>query len=57
MHTVTGKFNWCGRGVDGTLLTTLSALTSQKAKPTTKTMKTVKQFLEYCAPQELAIHT
>ena len=43
--------------MDGTLLTPLSALTSQQAKPTTETMKRLKQFLDYCATQEPAVLT
>jgi hypothetical protein len=57
LQKVTGKFLWYARGVDGTLLTPLSALTSQQAKPTTETMKRVQQFLDYVATQEPAILT
>jgi len=54
---VTGKFNWYARGVDGTLLTPISALSAQQAKPTQSMMKRVKQFLDYAATQEPAVTT
>ena len=57
LQQVNGKFLWYARGVDGTLLTPLSALTSQQAKPTTETMKRAQQFLDYIATQEPAVLT
>eukprot|EP00804_Cyclotella_cryptica_P020090 CCRYP_014884-RA/>CCRYP_014884-RA protein AED:0.24 eAED:0.24 QI:0/0/0/0.75/0.33/0/4/0/1279 len=57
VQQVTGKFNWYARGVDGTLLTPISALTAQQAKPTQATMKRVQQFLDYAATQEPAVTT
>ena len=57
IQKVNGKLLWYARGVDGTLLTPLSALASQQSKPTTETMKRVKQFLDYCATQEPAVLT
>ncbi|KAL7483042.1 hypothetical protein ACHAW6_008693 [Cyclotella cf. meneghiniana] len=57
IQKVNGKFLWYARGVDGTLLTPLSALASQQAKPTIETMKRAKQFLDYCATQEPAVLT
>ncbi len=57
MQQVTGKFNWCARGVDGTLLTPISALSAQQAKLTQSTMKRVKQFFDYAATQEPAVTT
>ncbi len=57
VQQVTGKFNWYARGVDGTLLTPISALSAQQAKPTQSTMKRVKQFLDYAATQEPAVTT
>ncbi len=51
IQRVNGKFLCYAQGVDGTLLTPLSALASQQAKPTTETMKRVKQFLDYCTTQ------
>lgn len=52
-----GKFLYYARLVDGTMLTPLSALASQQSKPTTNTMKQVKQFLNYAATQEPAVLT
>ena len=52
-----GKLNWYARGVNGTLLTPISALSAQQAKPTQATMKRVKQFLDYAATQEPAVST
>jgi len=57
VQQVTGKFNWYACGVDGTLLTPISALSAQQAKPTQSTMKRVKQFLDYAATQEPAVTT
>jgi hypothetical protein len=57
LQKVTGKFLWYARGVDGTLLTLLSALTSQQAIPTTEIMKRAQQFLDYVATQEPAVLT
>jgi hypothetical protein len=57
VQQVTGKFNWYARGVDGTLLTPISALSAQQAKPTQSTMKRVKQFFDYAATQEPAVTT
>ena len=57
VQKVTGKFNWYARGVDGTLLTAISALSAQQAKPTQSTMARVKQFLDYAATQEPAVTT
>jgi hypothetical protein len=57
VQQVTGKFNWYARGVDGTMLTPISALTAQQAKPTQATMKRVQQFLDYAATQEPAVTT
>ncbi|KAL7488272.1 hypothetical protein ACHAW6_015473 [Cyclotella cf. meneghiniana] len=54
VQKVTGKFNWYPRGVDGTMLTPISALMSQQAKPT-QAMKRVQQFLDYAATQDPAI--
>jgi len=57
VQQVTGKFNWYARGVDGTLLTPISALSAQQAKLTQSTMKCVKQFFDYAATQEPAVTT
>ncbi len=50
-------FNWYARGVDSTLLTPMSALAAQQAKPTQATMKQVQHFLDYAATQEPAVTT
>jgi len=57
VQQVTGKFNWYARGVDGTLLMPISALSTQQAKPTQSTMKRVQQFLDYAVTQEPAVTT
>ena len=57
VQQVMGKFNWYARGVDGKLLTPISALSAQQAKPTQSTMKRVKQFLNFAATQEPAVTT
>ncbi len=57
VQQVTGKFNYYARGVDGTLLMPISALTAQQAKPTQGTMKQVQHFLDYAATQEPAVTT
>ena len=57
VQLVMGKFNWYARGVDGTLLTPISALSAQQAKPAQATMKRVEQFLDYAATQEPAVNT
>ncbi len=57
VQQVTGKFNYYARGVDGTLLTPISALTAQQAKLTQGTMKRVQHFLNYAATQEPAVTT
>jgi hypothetical protein len=57
VQQVTGKFNWYARGVDGTLLMPISALSAQQAKPAQATMKRVKQFLNYVATQEPVVTT
>ncbi len=45
------------RAVDSTILTALSSLTTEQAKPTQKMVEKVKQLLDYCASQEEAIIT
>ncbi len=42
VQQVTGKFNWYVQGVDGTLLTPISALTARQAKPMQATMQRVQ---------------
>ena len=57
VQQVMGKFNWYAREVDGTLLTPISALSAQQAKPTQAMMKRVEKFLDYAAAQEPAVTT
>ena len=57
VQQVTEKINWYPREVNGTLLTPISALSAQQAKPTQATMKRVKQFLDYVVTQEPAVTT
>ena len=51
------KFLFYGRAVDSTVLTALSVIASQQAKPTTYAMAKTRQFLDYLASQEEAILT
>jgi hypothetical protein len=57
LQRANGKFLYYARGVDGTMLTPLSALASQQSKPTTNIMKNMKQFIDYAALQEPAVLT
>jgi len=52
---VAGTLLYYGRAVDNTILTALSAVATEQAKPTQKTMEVIKQLLDYCATQEDAI--
>jgi hypothetical protein len=45
------------RAIDSTLLTPLSAITSQSAKPTTDTLQHTQQLLDYLATTEDAVLT
>ncbi len=57
VQKVTGKFNWYARGVDGTMLTPISALSAQQAKPMQATMIRVQHFLDYGATKEPTVTT
>ena len=57
IQRVNGTLLYIGRSVDSTLLTPLSAISSQKAKPTTETIKRAKQILYYVSTQDNAIIT
>jgi len=57
IQKVTGKFLWYARGVDGTLLTPLSAIAAKQSKPTINTMIRSKQVMDYLATQEPAVLT
>ena len=52
---VTVKFLWYARGVDGTILTPLSAIAEKKSKPTVNTMARSQQVMDYLATQEPAV--
>ena len=52
-----GVFLYYTRAVDCTMLCALGALASQQATPTQKTMKKVKQFLDYAASNPDAVVT
>jgi hypothetical protein len=57
IQAVTGTLLYYARAVDPTILTALSAIATEQAKPTQETMKKVKQLLDYCATQEPAMIT
>jgi hypothetical protein len=57
IQEVTGTFLFYARAIDSTMLTALSTLASEQARPTEKTMSKCKQFLDYAASQEDAIVT
>jgi hypothetical protein len=50
-----GTLLYCTRAIDSTILTALSSLATEKAKPMQKMMEKVKQVLDYCSSQEEAI--
>ncbi len=55
IQAVAGTLLYYGRAVDNTILPALSAITTEQAKSTEKTMETIKQLLDYCATQEEAV--
>ena len=55
VQKVTGKFLYLGLAIDSTLLTPLSAIASQQATPTQRTIQHTKQLLDYIASQEDAV--
>jgi hypothetical protein len=55
IQEVTGFFLFLARAVDSSMLTPLSALASEQAAPTEKTMQNCLQFLDYAASQDKAI--
>ena len=57
IQEVKGVFLFLARAVDSTMLTPLSALASEQATPTEKTMQNCLQFLDYMASQDEAIVT
>ena len=52
-----GKLLYLGRGVDPTILTALSTIAGQQARPTEATMRETIQLLDYIATQEEAVLT
>ena len=48
---------WYGRGVDGTILTPLSAIAVKQSKPTINTAQRSQQIMDYLATQEPAVLT
>ncbi len=57
IQAVTGKLLYYSCAVDSTMLVALNAIATQQASLTQKTMKRVKQLLDYCASQEGAVLT
>jgi hypothetical protein len=57
VQAVAGTLLYYARAVYPTILTALSSIATEQAKPTEQTMEKVKQLLDYCATQEEAIIT
>jgi hypothetical protein len=57
IQAVTGTLLYYARAIDPTILPALSAIATEQAKPTQKTMENVKQLLDYCSTQEDAMIT
>ena len=57
IQQVCGQFLFYRRAVDSTIVTALSASTSQQSKPTTDTLAKTRQLLDYLASQEEAVLT
>ena len=57
VQQVLGTFLYYARAVDSTMLVALSAIASEQATPTKKTMEKVDQFLDYAATNPIAIVT
>jgi hypothetical protein len=57
VQAVAGTLLYYARAVDPTILTALSSIATEQAKPTQNTLKKVKQLLDYCASQEKAMIT
>jgi hypothetical protein len=54
IQAVAGTLLYYGGAVNNTILPALSAIATEQANRTEKTMETIKQFLDYCATQEAA---
>ena len=57
VQAVMGTLLYYAHAVNSTILTALSSLATEQAKPMQKTMEKVKQLLDYCTSQEEAIIT
>ena len=57
IQKITGKFLWYGCGVDGMILTPLSAIAVKQLKPTVNTAQRSQQIMDYLATQEPAVLT
>jgi hypothetical protein len=55
IQKITGKFLWYGRGVDGTILTPLSAIAAKQSKPTVNTVQQSQKIMDYLTMQEPAV--
>jgi hypothetical protein len=57
IQKVCGKFVFYGRAIDSTVLTPISAIATQSAKPTKDTLAHTQQLLHYLATQEDTVLT
>ena len=57
IQQVVGTFLYYGRAVDGTMLTTLSAIASEQASPTENTIRKTQKFMDYAATHPDAVLT
>ena len=57
VHQMTGKFLYCARAADSTMLAALNSISSEQANPTNTTMKKTKNFLNYVASHQDVIVT
>ena len=57
IQKITGKFLWYGCGVDGTILTPLSAIAAKQSKLTINTVQRSQQLMDYLATQDPAVLT
>ncbi len=55
VQAVMGTLLYYARAVNSTILTALSSLAMEQAKPTQKSMEKIKQLLDYCTSQKEAI--
>ena len=57
VQQVAGTFFYHGCAVDGTMLTTLSAIASEQALPTENTIRKAQKFMDYAATHPDAVLT